>query len=232
MNFLAQLLDRAVAAIPPALHDRVVVFGSAPMVFVGLKPDVTFDLDLFVDDQAYRQLLDAGFREDLDERGLPRIMVTEAVDVVSTWPGVTFDGVFDRSTVREGSRGFRVAALEDVLAFKVISAREKDQREADIIQRSLPGPPGGAAVTDITPSAITVRVRSRSVKVGGEAVILRPAAPYFVFSGSIRAWQPPHEHEAFTAADRDEVLRAVRNYLERHNMSYVLDPTDEQYRSS
>jgi hypothetical protein len=89
MKFLAQLLDRAVAAIPPDLHDRVVVFGSAPMVFAGLKPDVAFDLDLFVDDATYRALLHSGFQEDHDERGLLRIMVAEAVEVVSAWPGVT-----------------------------------------------------------------------------------------------------------------------------------------------
>ena len=60
MKLLTQLLDRAVAAVPPRLHGRVVVFGSAPMVFAGLKPDVTFDLDLFVDDATYRDLLGAG----------------------------------------------------------------------------------------------------------------------------------------------------------------------------
>ncbi len=229
MKFLAQLLDRAVAAIPPGLHGRVVVFGSAPMVFAGLKPDVTFDLDLFVDDKTYRELL--GFREDHDERGLPRIMVAEAVEVVSVWPGVTFEGVFGRSTVREGSDGLRVATLEDVLAFKVISSREKDQLEADIIRQELRTRTDRAAVTHITPSGITVQVGSRTVNVGGEALILRPEAPYFVYSESIRAWQPPHEHDELSPQDREEVLRAIREYMEGHTMSYVIDPTDEQYRS-
>jgi hypothetical protein len=68
MKLLDQLLERAVPVIPPQLHDRVVVFGSAPMVFAGLKPDVMFDLDLFVDDETYRALLGAGFTEDKDER--------------------------------------------------------------------------------------------------------------------------------------------------------------------
>ena len=137
MRLLDQLLDRAVAAIPAHLHEHVVVFGSAPMVFTGLKPDVTFDLDLFVSVDAYRALLDASFVEDQDERGLPRIMVAEAVEVVATWPGVTFDEVLAASAPTEGSRGLRVAALEHVLAFKVISEREKDQREAEVIRRAL-----------------------------------------------------------------------------------------------
>jgi hypothetical protein len=88
-----------------------------------------------------------------------------------------------------------------------------------------------ATVTHITPSTITVQVGSRSVAVSGDAVITRPEAPYFVYSGSIRAWESPHEHERFSEQDREDVLRAIREYLESHNMSYVVDPTDEQYRS-
>jgi hypothetical protein len=216
MNFLAELLDRATAAIPPELHDRVVVYGSAPMVFAGLKSDVSFDLDLFVDEPTYRALLDSGFQEDHDERGLARIMVAEAVD---------------RSMVREGSRGLRVAALEDVLAFKVISEREKDRQEANVIREALRRRKDRAAVTRITPSGITVQVGERTVSVAGDALILRPEAPYFVYSGSIRAWQAPHEHEAFSAQDRQEVLRAIREHMESKRMPYIIDPTDEQYRS-
>jgi len=137
MKLLDQLLDRATSAIPAHLHGGVVVFGSAPMVFDGLKPDVTFDLDLFVSDQTYAALLGAGFTEDLDERGLPRVMVAEAVEVVRVWTGVSFEQLFRASQTREGSRGLRVAALEHVLAFKALSGREKDQREAEVIRKAL-----------------------------------------------------------------------------------------------
>jgi hypothetical protein len=137
MKLLDQLLDRAVSAIPARLHDGIVIFGSAPMVFAGLKPDVTFDLDLFVDHSTYLALFDVGFKADADERGLPRIMVAEAVEVVDTWPGLEFADVFARAASADGSRGLRVAALEDVLAFKIISDREKDQREAVIIRAAL-----------------------------------------------------------------------------------------------
>jgi hypothetical protein len=136
-RLLDTLLSRAVAALPESLRDRVVVFGSAPMVFAGLKPDVTFDLDLFVSGATYEALLRAGFAADRDERGLPRIMVAEAVEVVGIWPGVTFEEVFAAAAPRDGSRGLRVAALEHVLAFKTISEREKDQREAEVIRAAL-----------------------------------------------------------------------------------------------
>jgi hypothetical protein len=137
MRLLAQLLDRAVEALPPTARRQAVIFGSAPMVFAGLKPDVSFDLDLFVDDATYRTLLDAGFEQDHDERGTPRMMVADSVEVVSTWPSVTFDEVFAASAPRHRSRGLRVASLEHVLAFKAISTREKDLKEAAVIRRAL-----------------------------------------------------------------------------------------------
>jgi hypothetical protein len=68
MKLLDRLLDRAVAVLPESIMERTVVFGSAPMVFAGLKPDVNFDLDLFVSEHDYQVLLAAGFAQDADER--------------------------------------------------------------------------------------------------------------------------------------------------------------------
>jgi hypothetical protein len=79
MKLLDRLLDRAVAVLPESIRERVVVFGSAPMVFAGLKPDVMFDLDLFVSEPDYETLMAGGFAQDADERGLPRIMIADAV---------------------------------------------------------------------------------------------------------------------------------------------------------
>ncbi|MGH7294514.1 MAG: Imm74 family immunity protein [Polyangiaceae bacterium] len=87
------------------------------------------------------------------------------------------------------------------------------------------------AVTHITPSHIVVQIGSRQVTVGGEAVVGRPGAPYFVFSDTIRAWQPPHEHELLTGRDRELALEAIRAYMQSRAMSLVIDPTDEQYRT-
>jgi hypothetical protein len=137
MRLLDQLLDRAVAVLPAHLQHRVVIFGSAPMVFAGLKPDVTFDLDLFVSEETYQALLEAGFEQDHDERGLPRIMAAEAVEVVSVWPGVAFEEAFAAAAVQEGSRGMPVASLVHVLAFKANSPRAKDRTEAATIRKAI-----------------------------------------------------------------------------------------------
>lgn len=136
-RLLDTLLDRAAAALPPDLRAETVVFGSAPMVFAGLKPDVVFDLDLFVSEHAYRRLLEAGFVEDHDERGVPRIMLAPDVEVVMEWPAVTFADVLAAASPTSGSRDLPVAALEHVLAFKLASPRPKDAAEAAVIRQHL-----------------------------------------------------------------------------------------------
>jgi hypothetical protein len=137
VTLLSTLLSRALAAIPRSLHGGVIVFGSAPMVFAGLKHDVTVDLDLFVSDATYRGLIAAGFVEGADERGLPRIMVADGVEVVREWPGVQFEEVFGRARAHEESGGFLVAALEDLLPWKVDSVREKDRVEAEVVRQAI-----------------------------------------------------------------------------------------------
>jgi hypothetical protein len=88
-----------------------------------------------------------------------------------------------------------------------------------------------AEVTRLTPSTVTVRVGRRTVFVSGDAIIDRPEAPYFVSSASITAWQPPHEDDPLTPDDKEVVLQAIRDHMERKGMYYIIDPTDEQYRT-
>ena len=88
-----------------------------------------------------------------------------------------------------------------------------------------------AEVTRLTPSTVTVRVGRRTVFVSGDAIIDKPMAPYFVYSNSITAWQPPHEHHPLTQHDKEVVLQAIRDHMDRKGMYYIIDPTDEQYRT-
>jgi hypothetical protein len=88
-----------------------------------------------------------------------------------------------------------------------------------------------AEVTRVTPSTVTVRVGSRIVEVSADAIIDKPKAPYFVDSKSITAWQPPHEHDPLSDHDKEVVLQAIRDHLDRKGMYYIIDPTDEQYRT-
>ena len=88
-----------------------------------------------------------------------------------------------------------------------------------------------AEVTRLTPRTVTVRVGHRTVFVSGDAIIDKPMAPYFVYSNSITAWQTPHEHDPLTQHDKEVVLQAIQDHMDRKGMYYIIDPTDEQYRT-
>ena len=136
MTRLDLLLDRAMAVLPAHLRDRVVVFGSAPMVLARLKPDVN-DLDLFVSETAFEELVAAGFRADENRLGFLHIVLADDVEVFKSWPGVRFDEVDAEAAPVEGSRGFRVATLRHVLQYKLATNRDKDQADIEVLRGVL-----------------------------------------------------------------------------------------------
>jgi len=107
------------------------------MVFAGLKDDVKHDLDLFVSEDTFGRLVDAGYPADGERSDVPRIALATDVEVFKTWLGVTFPETYVASALREGSRGLRVASLHHVLAFKLASNREKDQHDIALLRRAL-----------------------------------------------------------------------------------------------
>ena len=138
MTRLDLLLDRAVAVLPEHLRDHVAAFGSAPMVLAGLKPDVN-DLDLFVSDASFGELVAAGFVAHENQLGFLHIVLADDIEVFKTWPGVGFDEVHAKAAPVEGSRGLRVATLGHVLAFKLITNREKDRADVEVLRRRIGG---------------------------------------------------------------------------------------------
>jgi hypothetical protein len=87
-----------------------------------------------------------------------------------------------------------------------------------------------ARVIDVWPMRLLVQLGDRVARLGGEA----PGSPekaYFVFSNTLRSWQPPHDAEPVSEADKALVLEAVRRHFEAKGTPYVIDPTDEQYRT-
>ena len=137
MDNLNRLLDAALAALPSHLRDKVVIFGSAPLVFAGLKPDVKNDLDLFVSDETFAEIEKAGFASSDVKPGIPRIVLVDGVEVYKTWLAVTFPEVDAASAPCDGSRGLRVASLEHVLAYKLVCGREKDRDDIAALRHKL-----------------------------------------------------------------------------------------------
>ena len=138
MSRLDMLLDRATAVLPEHLRDRVVVFGSAPMVLARLKPDVN-DLDLFVSETTFDELVAAGFPADQNKLGFLHIVLADDVEVFKAWPGVGFDEVDAEAAPVDGSRGLRVAMLRHVLQYKLATNRDKDQADIEVLRRVVGG---------------------------------------------------------------------------------------------
>ncbi len=133
---LTRLLEVAAKELPGSLASEAVVFGSAPMVLAGLR-DKANDLDLFVSEDTFVALVDAGCTLDTTRPNVPRIRVAEDVEVFKTWPGVTFEEVFRDARPVPGSCGLRVAGLRHVLAGKLASNRQKDQPDIAALRRAL-----------------------------------------------------------------------------------------------
>jgi hypothetical protein len=131
MKSLAELLADAVEKLPGPYHDRVVVFGSAPMVLAGLKDKVN-DLDLFTSVEAFDSLVMQGFVAD-EDRGIPRIRLAPDVSLYKDWPGVRFWDVFSYASISSSSMGLKVASLHHMLAFKL--ERNDPAKDAADIER-------------------------------------------------------------------------------------------------
>lgn len=133
---LEQLLQCAFATLPSVLHDRVVIFGSAPMVLAEIRDDVR-SLDLFTSSATFADLEAASFPVVERTPGVPCIVLGEDVAIFKTFPGVAFEDVRRDAKPTGRSRGFLVASLGSVLAFKLAAARTKDADDVLALRREL-----------------------------------------------------------------------------------------------
>jgi hypothetical protein len=88
-----------------------------------------------------------------------------------------------------------------------------------------------ATVTYVSPTYVVVEVGGRKIRVRGEANIEVPKAPYFVYSTPL-VWQAPHDADKVSESDKALILEAIRSYFDARGTSYIVDPTDEEYRAN
>jgi hypothetical protein len=147
MRKLEALIANAVARLPADIIGSVVMFGSAPLAMgdVAIRADIK-DLDLFVSDETFDELVQRGFRSLVKLRDrvtgekVLHIVVAGAdaepeIEVLKTFQGVAFADVYRRSM--QHPSGLRVGALADVRAWKVASGRPKDLDDVAAIDRFL-----------------------------------------------------------------------------------------------
>lgn len=88
----------------------------------------------------------------------------------------------------------------------------------------------GPSVSHVAPSHVEVEWGTRKAWVGGDGTSGQAGAAYFLFSRDVR-WLPPDENDAVSEEERRTILDAVCRYFEERKTFYVVDPTDEQYRT-
>jgi hypothetical protein len=136
MQALDPLLTLAEERVPPGWRRSVIVFGTAPLALAGLRPGVR-DLDLLASEGAFAALVGAGHALDTSRPEAPIVRLADGVEVYRTWVGVGFAEVDAEAREVPGSRGWRVASLGHVLAYKVAAGRPKDADDIALLQRVL-----------------------------------------------------------------------------------------------
>jgi hypothetical protein len=121
------LLDGLVAAVPLALLPDAVVFGSAALALRGVDLGREIgDLDVLVSEVTLERVT-GRLGPGAERRGSSvRVTGLADVEIPSVLAGVDHAAVLARATPTPESRGVRVAALEDVVAWKRAQGRPKD----------------------------------------------------------------------------------------------------------
>jgi hypothetical protein len=121
-------------------RERFVVFGSMGLVLHGIDLGRSIsDLDLFVSSEWMAQM-SRRFegRTKHDGKDFVRVLVPHPdIEITDYFPGVTFADVSSRAEQSDNSCGFRVGALEHLVAWKRTQARPKDLGDLRAVERSV-----------------------------------------------------------------------------------------------
>ena len=118
------------------VKEDYLLFGSVPMLIYELIEGVN-DIDILARGQAWEQALKIGTLNNAP-KGDEVIAISNDIDIYNGWMGESVDALFERATMVEG---FKVASLEDVLAYKLELNRDKDQPHIALLREVLKKPP-------------------------------------------------------------------------------------------
>jgi hypothetical protein len=127
---LSQWIELLLRSLPREDLQNVVIFGSAAIALNGVdlgRPPK--DLDVFVDDKTYDRLKKS--IPEHEKRGnnnvtVPYLMPFPHIEILRTFPGVSFTKVHERASTKSQSQGLLVASLVDLIIWKNSQGRTKD----------------------------------------------------------------------------------------------------------
>jgi hypothetical protein len=140
MALLVGALDTLIEALSADQISGIVIFGSAAIslngIDLGRPPN---DIDIFVSDEAFSQLKRL-FPERIKtapDGAVPYLVPCPFVEILKTFPGVSFEAVAKRAKKRPNSKGILVGSLVDLIIWKNSQGREKDSADLDQISQQL-----------------------------------------------------------------------------------------------
>lgn len=116
-------------ALPEKLY---LLFGSAPLLAHGLVDSVN-DLDILATGDAWAYAITLA-EVQIAAAGDPVVKLADDIDIYGGWLGRDVAALFERSRF---IGGFRYASLEDVLAYKRMLNRPKDQEHIALLEHEL-----------------------------------------------------------------------------------------------
>jgi hypothetical protein len=138
---LISLITTLKTCLLPTELAKIVIFGSASIVLngVALGRDAK-DLDVFVSEEAFDALAERfPLQSKLGKGGesVPYLLPAKDIEILKSFPGVTFEQIFSHANTTESSGGVLVASLKDARAWKVAQNRQKDRPDIEAIEKHL-----------------------------------------------------------------------------------------------
>jgi hypothetical protein len=138
---LISLITTLKTCLLPTELAKIVIFGSASIVLNGVALGrEAKDLDLFVSKEAFDRLAERFPLQSKHGEGgesVPYLQPAKDIEILKSFPGVTFEQVFSHANTTENSGGLLVASLKDAKAWKAAQNRQKDQPDIEAIEKHL-----------------------------------------------------------------------------------------------
>jgi hypothetical protein len=137
---LSSLISKFIATLPEDEKANVLIFGSAAIVLNGVDLGRPIsDLDVFVSERSFDRL--GKKYEQKSKNGadgiVPYLEPCNCVEVLQSFPGVSFESAYRRASVKRESQTLRVGSLVDLIIWKNAQGREKDLSDLDQIAKFL-----------------------------------------------------------------------------------------------
>lgn len=127
---IEELTARVTTLALPEKH--YLLFGSAPLLVHGLVDRIN-DIDILATGDAWTYAATLA-EVQIAEAGDPVIRLADDMDIYGGWLGMDVAALFEHSRVIDG---FCYASLEDVVAYKRLLNRPKDQWHIQLLQQFL-----------------------------------------------------------------------------------------------